>query len=157
MKEFRIQPIKNGTVIDHIDSGKALKVIKIMGVDENVTSIVSVIMHVPSSKKQYKDIVKVEDRELNPKELQKIALIAPNATINIIRDYEVVKKTKVKPPERVTGIVRCANPNCITNAKTAMDTFEPVEPEFIVESTKPLKLRCVYCERELENPEEHLI
>jgi len=95
LKEFRIQPIKNGTVIDHIDSGKALKVIKIMGIDENVTSVVSVIMHVPSSKKDYKDIVKVEDRELNPKELQKIALIAPNATINIIRDYGVAKKTKV--------------------------------------------------------------
>ncbi len=157
MREFRVQPIKKGTVIDHIDSGKALKVIKIMGIDENVTSVVSVIMHVPSSKKEYKDIVKVEDRELNPKELEKIALLAPNATINIIRDYDVVKKTKVRPPERVAGIVRCANPNCITNAKTSMDTTEPVEPEFVVESTKPLRLRCVYCERELENPEENLI
>ena len=157
MKEFKIQPIRNGTVIDHIDSGKALKVIKILGIDENVRSVVSVIMHVPSSKKSYKDIVKVEDRELNPRELDKIALVAPNATINIIRDYEVIKKTKVHIPERVRGIVRCANPNCITNARTEMGTGEPVEPEFTVESTEPLRLRCVYCDRELENPEEHLI
>ena len=157
MKEFKIQPIRNGTVIDHIDSGKALKVIKILGIDENVRSVVSVLMNVQSSKKTYKDIVKVEDRELNPKELDKIALVAPNATINIIRDYEVVKKTKVHPPERVKGIVRCANPNCITNSRTELGNMEPVDPEFIVESIKPLRLRCVYCERELEDPEEHLI
>ncbi len=157
MKEFKIQPIRNGTVIDHIESGKALEVLKIIGIDENVNSTVSAVMHVRSSKRTYKDIVKVEDKELNPRELQKIALIAPNATINIIRDYEVVKKSHVKAPDRVVGIVRCANPNCITNSRSALDTPEPVEPEFTVESVRPLKLRCIYCERELENPEEHLV
>ncbi len=157
MKEFKVQPIRNGTVIDHIDSGKALDVLKILNIDETVKSTVSVIMHVQSAKNEYKDIVKVEDKELNPKQLQKIALIAPHATINIIRDYEVVKKSAVKAPERVVGIVRCANPNCITNARTELDTYEPVEPEFIVESVNPLKLRCVYCDRELDDPEKHLI
>ena len=157
MKEFKVQPIRNGTVIDHIDGGKALNVLKILDIDETVKSTVSVIMHVQSAKNEYKDIVKVEDKELNPKQLQKIALIAPNATIDIIRDYDVVKKSKVSAPDRVVGIVRCANPNCITNAHTSLDTYEPVDPEFIVESTRPLKLRCVYCDRELENPEEHLI
>ena len=157
MKEFKVQPIRNGTVIDHIDSGKALKVLKIMDIDETVKSTVSVIMHVQSSKGGYKDIVKVEDKELNPRELQKIALISPRVTINIIREYEVVKKSPVTPPEKVVGIVRCANPNCITNSMTGLGTYEPVDPEFVVESVTPLKLRCVYCDRELENPEEHLI
>ena len=157
MKEFKVQPIRNGTVIDHIDSGKALNVLKILNIDETVKPTVSVIMHVQSAKNEYKDIVKVEDKELNPRELQKIALIAPHATINIIRDYEVVKKSKVSAPERVVGIVRCANPNCITNSRTDLNTYEPVEPEFIVESVRPLKLRCIYCDRELEDPEEHLI
>lgn len=146
MKEMKISAIKNGTVIDHIPAGMALKVLKILGVtDSGVDSTVSVAMRVPSGKTGLKDIVKVEDRELDSKEVDKIALIAPFATINIIRDYEVAKKYRVKLPHLARGILRCSNPNCITNLN------EPVETEFIVISTDPLRLRCRYCERELED------
>lgn len=145
MKELKVTPIKNGTVIDHITCGMALKVLKILGVDESIGSTVSVLMHVPSKKTDWKDIVKVEDRELDSKELNKIALIAPNATINIIRNYNVAEKHKVQLPDVVKGIVRCGNPNCITNLR------EPIEPEFSVESTNPIKLKCRYCDRELDD------
>lgn len=145
MKELKVQLIKNGTVIDHITSGMALKVLKILGVNEKIGSTVSVLMHVASKKENWKDVVKIEDRELDPDEVDKIALIAPNATINIIRNYNVAEKHKVSLPDLVRGIVRCDNPNCITNLK------EPVEPEFIVESRNPPKLRCRYCDRELED------
>jgi aspartate carbamoyltransferase regulatory subunit len=141
MKEFKVTPIRNGTVIDHINMGMALKVLKIIGVGENVNSTVSVLMHVPSKKAGWKDIVKIEDRELDPKELDKIALISPNATINIIRDYNVAEKFVVEVPNIIRGIMRCANPGCITNQN------EPVETEFVVESKKPITLRCVYCDR----------
>jgi aspartate carbamoyltransferase regulatory subunit len=141
MKEFKVTPIRNGTVIDHITMGMALKVLKIIGVAEDVSSTVSVLMHVPSKKAGWKDIVKIEDRELDPKELDRIALISPNATINIIRDYNVAEKFVVEVPNVVKGVMKCSNPGCITNQN------EPVEPEFVVESKKPITLRCVYCDR----------
>jgi aspartate carbamoyltransferase regulatory subunit len=148
MKDFRVTPIRNGTVIDHIDCGMALKVLRIIGVTgENVRSTVSVLMHVPSKKAGWKDVVKVEDRELDPKEVDKIALISPRATINIIRDFNVAEKYKVKLPE----LVRCGNPSCITNLA------EPVESEFSVESQNPSVLRCIYCDRILEDISEHII
>ena len=89
MKELKVTPIKDGTVIDHITPGRALKVLRILKIPESTSSVVSVAMNV-SGKMGKKDIVKVENRELDPKELDKIALIAPKATINIIRDYEVI-------------------------------------------------------------------
>jgi aspartate carbamoyltransferase regulatory subunit len=141
MKEFKVTPIRNGTVIDHIAVGMALKVLKIVGVKDDVNSTVSVLMHVPSKKAGWKDIVKIEDRELDPKELDRIALISPNATINIIRDYNVAEKFVVEVPNVIKGIMKCANPGCITNKD------EPVEPEFVVESKKPITLRCIYCDR----------
>ncbi len=145
MKELKVQPIKNGTVIDHITPGNALKVLKILKIPENASdSIVSAVMNV-ESKRGRKDIVKIENRELKASEVDKIALIAPNATINIIRDYEVAEKHRVVVPDEIVGIVKCANPNCISNSK------EPIQPRFIVKSREPLRIKCFYCERELKD------
>lgn len=151
MKEFKVTPIRNGTVIDHIQVGMALKVLRIVGVKEDVNSTVSVLMHVPSKRVGWKDIVKIEDRELDPKELDKIALISPNATINIIRDYNVADKFVVEVPNSVKGIMRCSNPGCITNKN------EPVETEFVVESKKPASLRCIYCDRVTTDIAENVV
>jgi len=144
MRDLKVTPIRNGTVIDHIPSGMALKVLKVLGISGEGTSTVSVLMHVASKQRGTKDIVKIEDRELLPKELNKIALIAPEATINIIRNYNVAEKHTVALPERVVGILKCENPNCISNFK------EPVKPRFRVASRSPPRLRCVYCDRPLE-------
>jgi len=143
-KELRVGTIKNGTVIDHIKSGFALKVVKILGVDESIEDVVSIAMNVPSKKKNSKDIVKVEGKELASSEVDKIALIAPNATINIIRNYEVVEKNKVKLPSEIVGVVKCANSNCITN------TEEPVTSKFKVINLEAVKLKCRYCGRKIE-------
>lgn len=151
MKELKVTPIKNGTVIDHIPAGMALKVLKILGIGDEVSSTVSAVMHVPSGKQRWKDIVKVEDRELSPKEVDKIALLAPEATINIIRNFAVAEKYRVQVPEVARGILRCGNPSCITNSR------EPLESEFVVVSRDPLRLRCKYCERELEDLASHLL
>jgi aspartate carbamoyltransferase regulatory subunit len=151
VRDLKVTPIKNGTVIDHIPSGMALKVLKVLGITENVSSTVSVLVHVPSKKRSWKDIVKVEDRELNPKELNTIALIAPEATINIIRNYNVAEKHTVSLPEKAVGILRCGNPNCITNGK------EPVESAFLVVARDPLRLRCRYCDRELDDVAAHIV
>jgi len=150
MKELKVTPIKDGTVIDHITPGRALKVLRILKIPESTSSVVSVAMNV-SGKMGKKDIVKVENRELDPKELDKIALIAPKATINIIRDYEVIKKHKVVLPDDVVGIAKCSNPTCISNAR------EPVESRFHVISKDPPRIKCYYCEREPEDITEGII
>ena len=108
-KELKIPRIKDGTVIDHITSGNAIKVLHILGIPKTSSAVVSVAMNV-KSKMGRKDIVKVEGRELNPSEVDKIALIAPRATINIVRDYEVAKKHRVKLGTEVVGLVKCSNP-----------------------------------------------
>jgi aspartate carbamoyltransferase regulatory subunit len=151
MRELRVTPIKNGTVIDHIPAGLALKVLKILGIGDAVTSTVTVAMHVPSQAMGWKDIVKVEDRELGAREIDKIALIAPAATVNVIRNYNVAEKRRVTLPDRAVGILRCANPNCISNVR------EPIESEFVVRSKNPLRVVCKYCDRELEEIVAHIV
>ncbi|TLZ64925.1 MAG: aspartate carbamoyltransferase regulatory subunit [Methanobacteriota archaeon] len=145
MRELRVTPIKNGTVIDHIPAGMALKVLKVLGIDEAVTSTVTVAMHVPSKAMGWKDIVKVEDRELSPREVDKIALIAPRASVNVIRNYNVAEKHVVRLPDRAVGILRCGNPNCITNLR------EPVETDFLVLRGEPPRVACRYCDRIVED------
>ncbi len=150
-KEMRVRPIKHGTVIDHITAGQALNVLRILGISGTSTAVVSVAMNVPSGVLGLKDIVKVEDRELKEEEVDRISLIAPNATINIIRDFEVIEKYRVELPERLEGVVKCDNPNCISN------TNEPVISKFAV-NKKPVELRCIYCDHVIsEGIAEHLI
>jgi aspartate carbamoyltransferase regulatory subunit len=144
-REFKVSPIMNGTVIDHITNGMALRVLKILDITGDSKSIVSVAMNVPSGKCELKDIVKIEDRELEPNEINKIALIAPNATVSWIRNMEIVKKHRVSLQDTVEGIVRCSNPNCISNKN------EPVPAKAEIISRDPVKLRCYYCEREQED------
>jgi aspartate carbamoyltransferase regulatory subunit len=139
--ELRVKPIRNGTVIDHIAGGQALNVLKILGIAGTTDATVSVVMNVESSKLGKKDIVKVEDRELKEEEVNRIALIAPDATINIIRDFLVIEKHLVDPPDLIIGVVRCQNPSCISN------TEEPIKSRMLVKTKNPVVLRCVYCEQ----------
>ncbi len=126
--------------------------LKILGVTgEDIKSTISVAMHVRSKQEEWKDIVKIEDRELYSDEVNRISLIAPRATINIIRDYNVAEKMKVQLPSVVRGIVRCANPNCVTNSN------EPVETSFQVVRERPLALKCHFCDRVQTKVEKYII
>jgi aspartate carbamoyltransferase regulatory subunit len=151
VRELKITPIKNGTVIDHISDGLALEVLKIIGVQNlDKESTVSVALHVRSNKLGWKDIVKVENMELSPRKVNAIALITPTATISIIREYKVREKRTVDLPERIVGVLRCPNPNCISNQP------EPVESEFEVTQRRPVILTCAYCDRQVEDFLRHL-
>lgn len=141
MKELKVSAIHKGTVIDHIPSGKGLKVLEILNLPEDSTILIAV--NVRSEKLGKKDIIKVEGKILSKDEVNKIALIAPTATVNIIDKWEVVEKKNVEVPDEIIGIIKCANPNCITH-------YEKVRPKFKVISKKPLKLKCHYCERTME-------
>lgn len=132
-----ISPIENGTVIDHITAGEALNVLRIIGITGTTQESISVATNVESGKIGYKDIVKIKNRELRKDEVDKIALIAPKASINIIRDYTVWEKKGVEIPSEVIGIVRCPNPGCISN------TNEPIQSCFLVQAKG---MRCVYCD-----------
>lgn len=145
-KELKVKPIKNGTVIDHITANKSLNVLKILGLPHE-KSKVTIAMNVQSPHMDSKDIVKIENRELASSEVDQIALIAPNATINIIRDYEIVEKGKVHLLSEIKDLLDCPNPNCITN------TLEPVQNKFYVIEKEPVILRCHYCERLMEESE----
>jgi aspartate carbamoyltransferase regulatory subunit len=134
---LRVSKIRNGTVLDHVAAGQALNVLAILGIDGTGGESLSIGMNVPSDKLGRKDVVKVEDRELSSSEVDVLSLIAPEATINIIRDYEVTSKTRVRRPETVVGVLTCPNPNCITNAD------EPVDARFDVLDDG---VRCTYCD-----------
>ncbi len=151
-KELVISKIEKGTVIDHINAGKALLVLRILGIGVGSKDTVTLAMNVPSKKMGRKDIVKVANKFIGEEELNKIALIAPKATINLIEDYEVKRKFKVKPPEFIEGILRCPNRNCITNSG------EVITPKFYIrlEGDKVVA-KCYYCNRVIKNVDECVV
>ncbi|MEM0490930.1 MAG: aspartate carbamoyltransferase regulatory subunit [Acidilobaceae archaeon] len=134
-----VRRIREGTVIDHITAGRALHVVRLLGL-EGSNYTMAIVMNVDSRKLGRKDIVKVEGLFLNSEQISKISLIAPNATLNIIRDGLVVIKQKVKPPDIIEGILRCPNLSCITRKEG-----EFVKSKMRLVSTNPLIYQCIYC------------
>ncbi len=149
--ELKVSKIKNGTVIDHIPAGMAPAVLKILGIERGCPDTVIVAMNVRSQRLGLKDMVKVENRALEAETVKKIAIVAPQATVNIIKDMNVTEKIQVDLPQELIGIIRCPNRNCITNSK------ERVTPYLIVERRDPLSLRCHYCESVVEGPAAELL
>ena len=140
--EYVVSAIKNGTVIDHIPPRSLFKVISILGLKESNAQI-TFGNNLDSKKHGKKAIVKITDKFFDDDEVNKIALVAPEAKLNTIRDYHVVEKREVKVPYEVTGIVRCVNPKCITNN-------EKITTKFYVTARKPVTLKCHYCEKMVE-------
>lgn len=137
-----IRKIKNGTVIDHIPAGEALTVLRILGLTGKEGFTIALVMNVESKKLGKKDIVKVENKILSEDEVNKIALVAPTATINIVSNYKIIRKYNVQLPDEITNILQCINPTCITRREN-----EPIQPKFRVVSREinNVKLQCIYC------------
>jgi aspartate carbamoyltransferase regulatory subunit len=139
--QLLVRRIKDGTVVDHIENGKALIVLRVLDITGREGNVVTVALNVPSSKHMKKDIIKVENKFLEQVETDKLALIAPHATINIIRDYKLVEKRKINLPDSIIGIFDCPNLNCITNSdEDIRSTIDIIDKEKIL-------LRCKYCAR----------
>lgn len=138
-KQLKVSAIKDGTVIDHIPSECLFKVIGILGLAK-LSNAMTFGMNLESHKLGRKAIVKVADRTFTDEEVNKIAVVAPDAVLNIIRDYEVVEKRHVELPAEVRGFVRCFNPKCVTN-------HEAIATRFAVVGKTPIALRCHYCEK----------
>ncbi len=141
-QELMVAAIKNGTVIDHIPSAKLFQVVRLLHLeDQNVQSQVMIGYNLPSAKMGNKSIIKIADRFFTDAELNVLSVVAPNASLCIIRDYEVVEKKRVELPREIVGIVKCANPKCITNNES-MRTF------FHVTGADSGIIQCRYCEKE---------
>jgi aspartate carbamoyltransferase regulatory subunit len=140
-KELIVQKILEGTVIDHIEAGKALHVLSILGISGSEGKIITIAINVPSKKLGRKDIIKIENIYLSPETTNKISLVTPHATVNIIKNYRVVEKRALELPEEFIGMFKCPNLNCITNSG------ENVETKFYLPSKDPPLLRCKYCGR----------
>jgi len=137
--KLKVSAIKEGTVIDHIPAKSLFKVITILGLD-SIENQITFGTNLDSQKLGAKAIIKVSDKFFEDNEINKIALIAPHAKLNIIRDYEVVEKKVVEIPQTIKGIVKCFNPKCITNNECITTCFKVVAKE-------PISLKCKYCEK----------
>ena len=138
-KELKVSAIENGTVIDHIPAKSVFQVIRILNLTEGTDQILFGT-NLDSQKMGKKGIIKVSNKYFEPDEINKIALVAPTATLIVIKNFDVMIKKKVEVPEHVEKIVKCFNPNCITN-------HESVVTRFTVIDKKDLKLHCHYCEK----------
>jgi aspartate carbamoyltransferase regulatory subunit len=139
-KHYLVAALENGTVIDHIPTGKAFFILRLLKLD-NHHKQVSVGMHLSSAQMGSKDIIKVEGWELSPNEASQIAIFAPRATVNIIQDYRVIDKYVVKTPPSIAQYIICPNPNCITNHEKTSRLF------YIESHRKESQLQCQFCEK----------
>ena len=145
-KVMKVQPIRNGTVIDHIIAGKGVKIMNLLGFNREGTAILS-IMNVKSKKLGRKDIIKIEDRELSEEDINKVALLSPKCNINIIRNYAVSEKVEAKVPKINIGIAKCSNQNCISN------NHRNLESKLELRNEDDFTLKCIYCRRTVNGSE----
>lgn len=139
-KQLKVSAIKNGTVLDHIPSEQVFKVIDILNLDGSQHPL-TIGVNLDSKSMGRKGIIKIAERFFRDDELNKIALIAPNASVNIIKDFEVVEKKVLTIPETISGIVKCINPMCVTNHENITAKFKT-----IVNGDR-IQLQCKYCEK----------
>jgi len=136
-KQLVVSAIKDGTVIDHIPAKALFKVIDILGLD-HIENQITFGTNLESKKLGLKGIMKLSGVFFRQEDLDRIALVAPDVKVNIIRDYEVVEKKVVEIPEKIEGIVKCVNPMCITN-------HEEVKTKFTLVTRQPVSIKCHYC------------
>ena len=147
-QELQVAALENGTVIDHIPSEKLFTVVSLLGLKQ-MSNNITIGFNLKSKKLGTKGIIKIADKFFCDEEINRIALIAPNVILNIIRDYEVVEKKTVTLPDELVGLVKCNNPKCITNN-------EPMPTRFDVIDKEKGTIRCHYCERKI-NKEDIIV
>ena len=139
---MQIDSIQNGIVIDHIAAGKAMELYQILGLGK-LDCTVAILKNVPSGKMGRKDIIKV-DSYLNL-DWNILGYVDPNITVNIIANGELLEKRQLALPERLTNVIRCKNPRCITSVEQELpQVFKLTDREHRV-------YRCLYCETKADN------
>lgn len=150
MKEetkLSVSAIENGTVVDHIPAQNLFKVISILGL-ERIDNLITFGANMESHRLGKKAIIKVADKFFEREEINRIAVVAPHAKLNVIKGYTVVEKQVVEVPDRIEGIIKCVNPKCITNVELVKTKFEVIDKQNV-------SLKCHYCEKITD--QEHMI
>ncbi len=141
--------LENGTAIDHIPTAAVFKVVSLLQLQQ-LNNRITIGNNLKSNKMENKGIIKVSDKFFREDELNRIALVAPNVNLNIIRDFEVVEKKKVVLPDEIVEIMKCNNPKCVTNN-------EPMKTRFHVIDKEKVELQCHYCELKIKKEEVVLL
>lgn len=138
--ELVVSALENGTVLDHIPAEnvyRALDILNLKGIENQIT----IGINLTSKAQGKKGIIKIADKFFEDDELNKLALIAPYATVNIIKDYKVVEKKKLVMPSEIVGVAKCMNPKCVTN-------HQPIKTRFTtIHKGNEISLLCHYCEK----------
>ena len=135
-----VSALENGTVLDHIPAENVYKALDLLGL-KDIQNQITIGINLNSKAQGRKGIIKIENRFFEDEELGKLALIAPMATVNVIRDFKVVEKKKLELPKEVIGIAKCRNPKCVTN-------HQPITTRFTVNvKGNETSLLCHYCEK----------
>lgn len=141
IKMQAVAAIANGTVLDHIEPGAGIKIVKLLRLPGHRQQV-TLGLNLPSKRMSFKDIIKVEGRELSPAEANQVAILAPLTTINIIQNYEITQKFQVALPERIADVISCPNPCCISNHEPTTRTI------YVLSRAKnPIFLECHYCRK----------
>ena len=148
-QELQVAALRNGTVIDHIPSNKLFTVVSLLGLEKMDTNI-TIGFNLDSKKLGKKGIIKIADKFFCDEEINRIAVVAPSVKLNIIRDYKVTEKKRVQMSDDLKGIIKCANPKCITNN-------EPMNTLFHVIDKENCLIKCHYCEKEQRREEIEII
>lgn len=141
-KELQVAALCNGTAIDHIPSNQVFKVLSLLNLGD-LKNPVTIGNNLESKKMGTKGIIKISDKFFEEEEINRIALIAPNVVLNIIRDYQVVEKKRISLPQTIVGIVKCNNPKCITNNEPMLTRFDVLDINKVV-------LNCHYCDIKIQ-------
>lgn len=136
-----VAAIENGTVLDHIPSERLFDVVSMLHLDKMKTAI-TIGFNLKSAVMGEKSIIKIAGKYFTDEELNQLSAVAPNITLCVIRDYEIIEKRTVSMPEELVGIVRCPNPKCITNN-------EPMRTRFRATHEGSNMLRCCYCNKDV--------
>ena len=147
-KEILVAAIENGTVIDHIPSEYTYKVASLLEL-HTLNTPVTIGQNYSSKKLGKKGIIKVTDKFFTDDEISRLAVVAPNVVLSIIKNYEVIEKKAVQLPSELRGIVKCNNPKCITNN-------EPMQTVFRVDKLQKT-VCCHYCDKEQDITKVELV
>lgn len=138
-----VSAIKNGTVIDHIAAGQALRLVHLLGLEDSSYKV-TIGLHLPSKSLGSKDLIKIENRILTDQEANEVVVFSPSATINVIRNFKVETKVKTRLPTSMKRVFLCPNSMCITHSESIPSHFH------IAEDRKQIKLTCHYCEKSFD-------
>ena len=144
-KELQVAALENGTAIDHIPTEELFKVVSLLQL-QKIDHRITIGNNLRSRKMGKKGIIKIADKFFREDEINRIALIAPNVSLNIIKDYEVIEKKAITLPDEIVEIVKCNNPKCITNNEPMKTRFHVIDKEKVV-------LQCHYCELKINKDE----